>query len=189
MVCGMTDRQGAKAPSSPFESTPELDDLAYRVIGAAIEVHRHLGPGFSEAVYEEALAIEFQLRGIPFSRQCVLAVRYKDREVGEGRADFVVGQTLVVEIKAVQALSDVHTAQVISYLKAGDFHLGLLLNFREASMQRGVKRVVWSQTGLRGEHSAGYVKERQVAYGGLVVSCRDAPKPFEVVEEDLDAIA
>lgn len=185
----MIDRQGAKTPSPLFEPTAALDDLAYRVIGAAIEVHRHLGPGFSEAVYEEALAIEFQLREIPFSRQCALPVRYKDREVGEGRADFVVGRALVVEIKAVQGLSDVHAAQVISYLKAGDFQLGLLLNFREAAMRRGVKRVVLSQTDLRSEHSAGYVKERQVAYGGLVVASGDPSKPFEVMEEDLDAIA
>ena len=131
----MIDRQGAKAPRPLFEPTAALDDLSFRVIGAAIEVHRHLGPGFSEAVYEEALAIEFQLREIPFSRQCALPVRYEGREVGEGRADFVVGRALVVEIKAVQGLSDVHAAQVISYLKAGDFRLGLLLNFREAAMR------------------------------------------------------
>jgi len=185
----MFDRQDAKAPRGFWEPSPAVDDLAHRVIGAAIEVHRHLGPGFSEAVYEEALAIEFRLRAIPFSRQCPLRVSYKGCQVGEGRADFVVADSLVVEIKAVRQLLDVHSAQVISYLKAGDFRLGLLLNFREAIMRRGVRRVVWSRSQLDGEHGAGHVQEGHVAYCRLVVAGRDAAETFETVEEDLDAIA
>ena len=152
-------------------------------------MHRHLGPGFSEAVYEEALAIEFRLRAIPFARQYPLRVSYKGYEVGEGRADFVVGESLVVEVKAVRQLMGAHSAQVISYLKAGSFHLGLLLNFRDAVMRRGVKRVIWSPLELEGEHRADHVQERQVAYRGLVIAGRDASEAFEGMEEDLDAIA
>jgi len=185
----MADRQGAKAPRGLFEPSAAIDDLAHRVIGAAIEVHRHLGPGFSEGLYEEALAIEFGLRTIPFSRQHSLRVSYKGYQVGEGRADFVIAESLVVEVKAVQQLLGVHSAQVISYLKAGDYHLGLLLNFREAVMRHGVKRVVWNPSRLQNEHNAGHVKERQVAYRGLIVAGCDAPETFEAVEEDLDAIA
>ena len=114
---------------------------------------------------------------------------YKGYEVGEGCADFVVAASLVVEVKAVQQLLGVHSAQVISYLKAGGYQLGLLLNFREAVMRRGVQRVVWSQSRLQSQHDAGHVKERQIAYCGLVVPGCDAPEAFEVMEEDLDAIA
>lgn len=185
----MVDLQGSKAPRTFPAVAASVDDLAHRVIGAAIEVHRHVGPGFSEAVYEEALAVEFRLRELPFTRQHPLAVSYKGYWVGEGRADFVVGDSLVVEVKAVRQLVEIHTAQVISYLKAGDFHLGLLLNFREAALRRGVKRVVWRPSCLEGDHRANQVQERKVAYGGLIVASSNAPETFEGVEEDLDAVA
>jgi len=185
----MVDLQDSKAPRSFPKVPAAVDDLAHRVIGAAIEVHRYLGPGFPEAVYEEALAVELRLREVPFDRQVPLQVSYKGHVVGEGRADFVVGESLVVEIKAVRQLTDVHTAQVISYLKAGDFHLGLLLNFREAVLRRGVKRVVWRPSCLQADHRATHVQERKVAYRGLVVAGCDAPETLEGVEEDLDAIA
>lgn len=185
----MVDRQDSKAPRLFPEPAAAVDDLAHRVVGAAIEVHRHLGPGFSEAVYEEALVIEFRLRDIPFARQYPLRVTYKGYKIGRGYADFVIDEALVVEVKAVQQLLSVHSAQVISYLKAGGFHLGLLLNFRESVMRRGVKRVVWSRGYLEGEQRAAYVKERQVAYGGLVVARCNPPETFETVEEDLDAVA
>lgn len=145
----MSNRQEAKnAKDSVVVREPgvQRDALARRVIGAAIEVHRHLGPGFQEAVYEEALAIEFRLRAISFERQPRVAVRYKGQEVGDGRPDFVVGDStpIIVEVKAVTQLAMVHRAQVISYLKALCCPLGLLLNFKESTMRGGVKRVVWS---------------------------------------------
>jgi len=124
------------------EPDAEIDDLARAVIGAAIEVHRELGPGFLESVYEEALAVELGLRRIAFSRQALLEVRYKGVRVGEGRLDFLVGGRLVVEIKAVDALHAVHRAQVIAYLKAVDTPLGLLLNFKSALMRDGIERVI-----------------------------------------------
>ena len=185
----MTDRQDSKTPRILREPDAAIDRVAHRVIGAAIEVHRHLGPGFSEAVYEEALAIEFGLREVPFARQIPLPVHYKGHQVGEGRADFLVDGALVVEIKAAQQLLGVHSAQVISYLKAGGFHLGLLLNFQEAVMRRGIKRVVWSPRPSQREHCADHVQEGRVAYCRLVVPGCDSSKSLQAVEEDLYAVA
>lgn len=126
------------------EPDPHLDALANAVIGAAIEVHRTLGPGYPEGVYEEALGVELSLRNIPFVRQQVVQVLYKGVQVGEGRVDLLVGGRLVVEIKTVDALIPVHRAQVISYLKALGQPLGLLLNFRAALLRDGLERVVYT---------------------------------------------
>ncbi|MFA5028240.1 MAG: GxxExxY protein [Candidatus Methylomirabilota bacterium] len=126
------------------EPLPEVDRLARAVIDAAIEVHRTLGPGYLESVYEEACAIEFSLRKIPFERQRPIFVEYKGHPVGEGRADMVVDGMLVVELKAVEALAPIHKAQVISYLKASGFSLGLLINFNVALLKQGIQRIVLS---------------------------------------------
>lgn len=128
------------------EPNSELDRLAHGVIGAAIEVHRILGPGFLESLYEEAMCVELGLRGIPFVRQYQSSVDYKGHAVGEHRLDLLVGDVLVVELKAVDALAPVHSAQVLSYLKTTGRHLGLLLNFNTAVLRQGIKRIVWSQT-------------------------------------------
>ena len=126
------------------EPDAELDGLARAVIGAAIEVHRHLGPGFQEKVYEDALCVELGLRGIAFERQKAVVVSYKGHEVGSGVIDVLVAGRLVVEMKAVDALLPVHSAQVISYLKAIGSQLGLLLNFKVPVMKDGTRRVVLS---------------------------------------------
>ena len=110
------NRQGAKV--AKIEPDGLVDAFARTVIGAAIEVHRHLGPGYLESVYEEALAIEFALRDLPFERQKPIAVDYKGHTVGQARVDFLVGNSLVVELKAIEILLPIHTAQMISYLKA-----------------------------------------------------------------------
>ena len=136
------NRQDAKA--GKVEPNQRVDRLAREVIGAAIEVHRHLGPGFLESVYEEALVIELTLRGIPFERQRPVPVSYKERNVGEGRVDLLVAQELLVELKAVEALAPIHKAQVISYLKAMGLHLGLLINFNVPVLRAGIQRVVLS---------------------------------------------
>jgi GxxExxY protein len=127
------------------EPNSELDRLAHDVIGAAIEVHRILGPGFLESVYEEAMCVELGLRGIPFVRQYQSSIDYKGHAVGEHRLDLLVGDVLVVELKAVDALAPVHTAQVMSYLKANGKRLGLLINFNTPVLRQGIKRVVLSQ--------------------------------------------
>ncbi|MBI5426744.1 MAG: GxxExxY protein [Nitrospinae bacterium] len=126
------------------EPDKEIDELAHTVIGAAIEVHRVLGPGYLENVYEEALAVELRLRNIPYERQKGLAVDYKGHAVGEGRLDLLVGGRLLVELKAVEALAPVHTAQVISYLKVLRLPLGLLINFNVSALKGGIKRIVLS---------------------------------------------
>jgi GxxExxY protein len=107
-------------------------------IAAAIAVHRELGPGFLESVYEQALAVEFAIRGIAFVRQKAIPLFYRDHQIGEHRLDFVEGK-IVVELKAVEALENVHFAIVRSYLKAAGLSDGLILNF--SSMPLTVKRV------------------------------------------------
>lgn len=136
------NRQDAK--HAMREPSQELDELARAVIGAAIEVHRLLGPGFLESVYEEALCVELDLRGVPYARQAAIAVDYKGHLVGEGRVDLLVGDVLIVELKAADTLAPIHTAQVISYLKATGHQLGLLMNFSVPVLKDGIKRVVLS---------------------------------------------
>ena len=113
------------------------------MIGAAIEVHRHLGPGFLESVYEEALVVELGLQEIPFRRQVPVPVRYKGLSVAEARLDLLVGAPAPgVELKAVAALLPIHMAQLLSYLKAGSFQLGLLINFNVMTLRQGLRRVI-----------------------------------------------
>ena len=126
------------------EPSRELDELAPKVIGAAIEVHRHLGSGYLESVYEEAVAIECGLRDIPFERQVPVSLDYKGHKVGEGRLDFLIGKKLLVELKAVETLILVHKAQAISYLKATGLHLALLINFNVLVLRAGIQRIVLS---------------------------------------------
>ncbi|HYP41127.1 MAG TPA: GxxExxY protein [Chloroflexia bacterium] len=126
------------------EPGADLDLLAHSVIGAAIEVHRLLGPGFLEAVYEEALCIELRLRGIPFARQVVVALDYKGQAVGEGRLDLLIENSLIIELKAVDTLLPIHSAQLLSYLKMTGHPLGLLINFNVPILKYGIKRTVLS---------------------------------------------
>jgi GxxExxY protein len=126
------------------EPGEELDKLAFAVNGAALEVYRRLGPGFLESVYEEALCVELQLRGIPFQRQAPVTVMYKGRPVGESRLDLLVDGKLVVELKAIDSLLPIHHAQVIPYLRATGLPLGLLINFNVLLLKSGIRRVVYT---------------------------------------------
>jgi GxxExxY protein len=126
------------------EPDEELDRLARIVIGAAIEVHRQLGPGLLEGVYETALCIEFDLREIPFRRQEGVGITYKGRPVGKGKVDLLVGGRLIIELKAVEKLAPIHSAQMISYLRMTNRKLGLLINFNVPVLREGIKRVVVS---------------------------------------------
>ena len=114
-------------------------ELTQRIIGAAIAVHKALGPGFLERAYEEALAIEFSHQGITFERQKVLPVFYRGQKIAEHRLDFLVESHVIVELKAISALEDIHFAIVRSYLKAASLESALMLNF--ATMPLTVKRV------------------------------------------------
>ncbi len=120
----------------------DIELLARNVIGAAIAVHRALGPGFLESVYEEALCIELDHQNIPYKRQHPVAVNYRDRSVGEGRLDLLVGEKLIVELKAIEAIAPIHMAQVISYLKTTGYNLGLLINFNVPVLKDGIKRII-----------------------------------------------
>jgi len=104
-----------------------------------MRVHKELGPGFLEAMYEEALAIEWTAAGLAFERQKLLPVFYREHLIGEQRLDLVIEQKVILELKAISALEDVHFAIVLSYLKAANLHDALLLNF--ASVRLTVKRV------------------------------------------------
>ena len=114
-------------------------ELTQRIIGAAIAVHKVLGPGFLESGYEEALAIEFAHQGITFERQRVLPVHYRGQKIAEHRLDFLVESRVIVELKAISAPEDIHFAIVRSYLKAANLESALILNF--ATMPLTVKRV------------------------------------------------
>jgi GxxExxY protein len=109
--------------------------LTYSTIGAAMEVHHVLGPGFVESVYERALAHEFELRDIAYQRQADLNVAYKGIVAGEFRADFLVDDKVIVELKAVRQLSEIPEAQLLNYLKSSDHRVGLLLSFGTPSLE------------------------------------------------------
>ena len=118
----------------------ELEQLTGKIIGAAIAVHRELGPGFLESIYEEALCTELAAAGLRYRRQMPIAVKYHGRTVGEHRLDLLIEDVVVVELKAISALEDIHFATVRSYLKATGCQHGLLLNF--ATMTLTAKRVI-----------------------------------------------
>ena len=121
---------------------PEINQLTDQVIGSAIEVHRELGPGLLESADQRALAHELRLRGVAFEQQRLCPVTYKDLVIENAyRLDFLVGGLVVVELKAVDALLDVHEAQVLTYLKFSRCHVGLLLNFHSTILTRGLRRL------------------------------------------------
>jgi GxxExxY protein len=121
---------------------PHVELAATRIIGAAIEVHRALGPGFLERIYQEALCIELQLLGIGFERERPVLVHYRDVPIPGQRIDLIVEACVVVELKAASRLDAAHYGQVISYLRTTGLRLGLLLNFTCPTLRDGIKRVV-----------------------------------------------
>ena len=119
------------------------NELSNLVIGSAIEVHRHLGPGLLEAVYRECLAHELHSRGFRVGKEVVLPVRYKDLQVLNGyRADLIVQKLIIVELKAVESLTPIFTAQLLSYLRMSGLKLGILINFNSVQLKDGIRRVV-----------------------------------------------
>jgi GxxExxY protein len=120
-----------------------LNQLSKEVIGAAIEVHRDLGPGLLESSYETSLQHELELRGLSSQRQLLLPIKYKDLEIPDAyRIDLLVEDSLVVELKTVPALLPVHSAQVLTYLRMSGKHLGLLINFHTVRLADEIKRFV-----------------------------------------------
>jgi GxxExxY protein len=120
-----------------------INDLTGEVIGAAIEVHKHLGPGLLESAYEECLCHELRLREIVYERQRPLAINYKQVRLDCGyRLDLVVEDKVILELKSCERIEDIHKAQLLTYLKLSGLQLGLILNFNVPIMKEGIVRVV-----------------------------------------------
>ena len=113
----------------------EHKELTHKIIGAAMEVHKALGNGFQEVIYQRALAIEMADRNIGFSREHEMSIQYKGHDIGTRRVDFFVEEKIMVEIKAIINLEDVHLAQAMNYVEAYDLDIGLLINFGSKSLQ------------------------------------------------------
>jgi GxxExxY protein len=123
------------------ENNAPHKELTAKIIEATIEVHRVLGPGFLEAVYEEALAHEFHLRGILYERQKPIVIRYKDIVAGEQRLDLLVDGKVIVELKTIKDFEDIHLAITLSYMRATKIGVALLINFNKPRLIQGIKRL------------------------------------------------
>ncbi len=121
---------------------PDINQLTEQIIGAAIEVHRILGSGLLESAYQHALAHELTLRNVPFEEQKLCPIKYKDLLIEDAyRLDFLVNGLVVVELKTVDSLLEIHDSQVLTYLKFSDCRIGLLMNFRSTILTRGLRRL------------------------------------------------
>ena len=120
----------------------ELNKITETIIGRAIEVHRHLGPGLLESIYETALCVELDEIGLSYSRQHVLSVLYKKRKIGDFKIDLLIENSVVVELKSVERHDPVFEAQILSYMKLGGFPLGLLINFNSKLLKTGIRRFI-----------------------------------------------
>ena len=119
------------------------DELSNSIIGAAIEVHKVLGPGVLESAYEECLCYELKQRGMPFERQKPLPLVYKDIHLDCGyRVDILVDKLVIIELKAVERIEPIHEAQILTYLKLSNLWLGLIINFNVPVLKDGIKRIV-----------------------------------------------
>ena len=120
-----------------------INELTEKIIGAAIAVHKALGPGLLESAYEECLAHELSFSGIFFERQVPLPIIYRSIQLDCGyRLDFLVERTIVLELKALESLQPIHEAQLLTYLKLGGWPIGLLINFNVPVLKKGIKRMV-----------------------------------------------
>jgi GxxExxY protein len=125
------------------EAKERANELSNQIIGAAIEVHRHLGPGLLESTYEACLCRELEIRGIPFERQVPLPIKYKGLELECGyRIDIKVGGLVLLELKSIEKLEAIHDAQLLTYLRLSQLWLGLLINFNVPVLKDGIKRLV-----------------------------------------------
>jgi GxxExxY protein len=121
----------------------EENELSGIILGCAIEVHKQLGPGLLESAYQECLYFELRNKGLNVIKEKPMPIIYKEIKLDHGyRIDLLVENKVVIEIKTVESFTDVHTAQVLTYLKLGNYRLGLLLNFHVASLKNGIKRII-----------------------------------------------
>lgn len=111
------------------------EDLTRKIIGCAMEVHKQLGNGFQEVIYQRAMAIEMQIQGLEYSREHEMQIQYKSHEIGTRRVDFFVENVIMVELKTIINLEDVHLVQAMNYVEAYNLEIGLLINFGSKSLQ------------------------------------------------------
>jgi GxxExxY protein len=130
------------AKSTVGEDATVQNDLTGRIIGCAIEVHRRLGPGLLESIYESALAVEFAFAKISFERQVPIPIHYRGMLIGEHRLDVIVEKIVVLELKSVERFDPVFEAQLLTYLRITNLHVGLLINFNSRLLHEGIKRFV-----------------------------------------------
>lgn len=125
------------------ESRNKLDAITYKIIGLAIEVHKQLGPGLLESAYQECLYYEIVNSGLIVEKEKILPIVYKDIRLDHGyRIDLLIENTIVIELKTVEAFTDVHFAQILTYLKLGSYPLGLLINFDSKILKNNIKRFI-----------------------------------------------
>ena len=146
---GHDDSEGHEHHSSrayrmrlPSPLTPEAERVMSETIGCAIQVHRELGPGLLESIYRSAMQIELMEKGLSHETERPVCIRYRDVELRGQRVDLIVENLIVVELKGVAKLNEVHRAQVLSYLRATGLRGGLLINFHESVLRKGLKRIV-----------------------------------------------
>ena len=126
------------------EASPEIERLARTVVDAGLKVHRTLGPGLLESAYEHCLARELQIRGLAVRRQVALPIVYEGAKLESGyRLDLVINDALIIEVKAVEALTRLHEAQVLTYLRLSGHRIGFLMNFNVTLFKQGVRRLVF----------------------------------------------
>ncbi|MBQ0736395.1 GxxExxY protein [Aquimarina celericrescens] len=119
------------------------DEISRIVIGCAIEVHKNLGPGLLESAYQECLCYELKNKGLEIQKEKALPVIYKDIKLDQGyRIDILIENKVVIELKTVEYFTDVHSAQILTYLKLGEYKLGLLINFHVSLLKNGIKRFI-----------------------------------------------
>lgn len=125
------------------ERNEKINELSYRIIGCAIEVHKILGPGLLESAYQNCLIFELEKIGLKVEKEVSLPIIYKEIELNHGyRIDLLINDLIVIELKTVEELTEVHKAQILTYLKLGEFPLGLLINFHSKILKNNIKRFI-----------------------------------------------
>ncbi len=124
------------------DNLEKLNAITEKIIGCAIEVHKTIGPGLLESIYEKALCYELEQKGLHFKTQVMIPIAYKGSSLGEHRIDLIVEDSIIVELKAVDKMMPVYEAQLLSYLRLTNMKLGLLINFNVEVLKRGIKRMI-----------------------------------------------
>ncbi len=144
-VAKMEDWNGSSVTESRVEIPHAVNELSRHVIRCAIEVHRTLGPGLLERIYEQALVHELRLNGISVVQQVSISIHYKGLEISGQKLDLLIGDKIVIELKSVERVIDVHLAQLLSYMRAGHYPMGLLINFNVPLLKNGIHRRINSK--------------------------------------------